>query len=310
MQVIMTNTKSGKAFQGLWPAMFTPVFDNGELNPSALEKLIELLIAQKVDGLYLLGSTGQGFLFSEKQRKRIAEVSLEIINKRLPVIVQVGALNTDESVRLARHAAQCGADGISSVGPIYYASSASMAVEHYRKIATSTELPFFPYQIGSAIMNYEVIERLRQIPNIRGMKLTTSNLVDISNIHNRVDHAWKLFSGADELLCHAALCGTSGAIGTSYNLIGRTCKDIRLRFLKGDVQLGIEFMLCLQRVIEQVLPVVWSFFRRAMLLIHHIDIGRPKPPLLFPDLPWTDEEVVAMVEEMESFSKKEHGVNK
>jgi N-acetylneuraminate lyase len=286
--------------------MFTPVLEDGELNVSSLEKLIELLIVQEVDGLYLLGSTGQGFLFSEKQRKKIAEVSLEIINRRLPVIVQVGAINTEESMRLARHAAQHGADGISSVGPIYYASSANMALEHYRKIATSTDLPFFPYQIGNAIMNSEMIERLRAIPNIRGMKLTTGNLVEISNIHNKVGSAWQLFSGADELLCHAAMCGTAGAIGTTYNLLGSTCKEVRNKFLDGQVKMGIDFMLCLQKLIDEVLPSIWTFFNRAMLLKHGIDIGISKPPLLSPELPWTDEEILEKVEELESFTKKEY----
>lgn len=295
---------NGSIFQGVWPAMFTPVNPDGELNPRELEKLIELLIAENVDGLYLLGSTGQGFLFSEQQRKRIAELSLEIADKRLPVIVQVGALSTDESVRLAKHAAKHGADGISSVGPIYYSASAMMGVEHYTKIARSTDLPFFPYQIGNAIMNDEVIMKLMQIPNIAGLKLTTANLLEISSIHNKTGDAWKLFSGADELLCQAAMCGTSGAIGTTYNLVGGTCKYIRKEFLNGNVELGIEFMLYLQGLIEKIIPVVWSFFDKAMQLKHGITIGNPKAPLLAPPLPWNDEEILTMVNDLENFKKK------
>jgi len=305
----MKKTQPGSKFGGLWPAMFTPINSDSTLNTAALEKLIELLIDQGVDGIYLLGSTGQGFLFNEKQRELITEVAIEVVNKRVPVMVQVGALNTDESVRLAKHAAKRGADGISSVGPIYYASSAAMAIEHYRKIAVATDLPFFPYQIGNALMNAEVVGKLLEIPNIAGMKLTTTNLVDICNIHNRVGDSWRLFSGADELLCHAALCGTAGAIGTTYNLLGSTCKDVRQKFLDGNVELGIEFMLCLQRMFERIMPVIWTFFNRAMILRHSIDIGKPNPPLLFSELPWSDNEVMAMVEELESFSSKEYQVN-
>lgn len=298
----MGKRKSDELFEGVWPALFTPVNDAGELQERELEKLVELMVAQQVDGLYLLGSTGQGFLFSEAQRMRITEATIEIVNRRLPVMVQVGALNTDESVRLARHAAAAGADGISAVGPIYYAASMQMAIAHYSRIAHATELPFFPYQIGKAVaVTDELIQRLLEIPNVRGMKLTTQNLLEISSIHHRAP-GWKLFSGADELLCHAALCGTAGAIGTSYNLIGSTCKYIRSSFLEGEVEQARNFMLAFQHLIEQILPVVWTFFSKAMQLKHGIDIGRPKPPLLPGELPWTDEEVLAMVNGLEQFA--------
>ena len=128
--------------------MFTPVNKQGEPAMDQLEKLVELLISQGMDGLYLLGSTGQGVLFSEDQRKSVASRVIEVTAKRTPVMVQVGALTTDEAVRLAKHAEKNGADAISSVGPIYYGASAGMALEHYRTIAMSTSLPFFPYQLG------------------------------------------------------------------------------------------------------------------------------------------------------------------
>lgn len=288
-------------FQGLWPALFTPVKTDGSLNPGELEKLIELLITQEVDGLYLLGSTGQGFLFSEKERMTIAETTLRLVNGRLPVMVQVGAMNTEESIRLARHAARAGADGISAVGPIYYGASTDMAFEHYRRIAEATDAPFFPYQIGNAV-HPDLITRLLDIPQVRGMKLTTTKLLEISAIRNLAGADWSLFSGADELLCHAALCGTVGAIGTTYNLFGSTCKHIRQRFLEGEVAQATEFMLTFQAFIDKILPTVWTFFDRAMQLRHGVSIGPPKPPLLATTPPWSDAEILAMLDEIDRFA--------
>jgi len=297
-----------KSFQGLWPALFTPVNHKGKLNSKELEKLIELQIKEGVDGFYLLGSTGQGFLFNEKERMRIAEESIAIINGRLPVMVHVGALNTEESVRLAKHAVKVGSDAVSSVGPIYYNATVPMALEHYRRIATATDRPFFPYQLGNFKTTDEFIAGLIEIPNIGGMKLTTGDLLEISSIYQKGRKDWSLFSGADELLCHAALCGTAGAIGTSYNLIGNTCKEIRRSFLEGEVKVGAEFMLFLQKVIEEVLPVIWTFFQRAMILRHGIDIGNPKSPLLAAELPFGDEKVMEMVNKLESYKDRLVGV--
>ncbi len=299
----MNHSVKSNPYHGVWPALFTPVDKEGKLNSRELEKLIEMLVGQQVDGLYLLGSTGQGFLFTEQERMRIAEETIAITNKRLPVMVQVGALNTEESVRLAKHAYKAGADAISSVGPIYYHSTVEMAVQHYYKIASASGLPFFPYQIGAKASD-ELIYRIAEVPNIAGMKLTTVNLLEISSIYEKGRKDWSLFSGADELMCHAALCGTAGAIGTTYNLAGMTCKNIRQGFLNGEVEAANGFMLSLQRIIEKVMPYILSFFRRAIILRHNIDIGEPKPPLLAPPLPISDDEVMELVNELESYNEK------
>lgn len=291
---------STQNFKGVWPALFTPVHANGKLNTPELEKLTELMISQELDGLYLLGSTGQGFLFSEEERKEVAAQTLAIAKERVPVIVHVGALNTEESIRLARHAADHGADGISSVGPIYYGGSSEMAFNHYKRIAEATHLPFFPYQIGGAA-SAEVITRLLDLPQVKGMKLTTDKLLEIGRIKNQAGDKWQLFSGADELMCQAAICGTVGAIGTFYNMFGPTCKHVRASFLEGKVTQAQEFMLTFQAFIDKILPYVWTFINSGMALKYNIHIGPPKPPLIAPEMPWSDDEVLSMMEEIDAF---------
>ncbi len=290
-------------FKGLWPAMFTPVLDDGEPAYEEIEKLVELFISQQMDGLYILGSTGQGILFTEDQRKKVTEVVSKTTSGRVPVIVHVGALTTAESIRLAQHAERCGVDGISSVPPIYYSGNADMALEHYREIASSTGLPFFPYQLGDDSIPgdlYSFIERLLKIPNVTGMKLTTNQLLDISRIHNHAGDQLKLFSGSDELFCHATLCGTDGAIGTFYNLWGVACKHVMSEFVNGNYQLGKEFMLSFQKIIQLVLPNVWPFLRKAMLLKYNIDIGQTKGPLGNAQKEWEDKEVMEIIEQIEA----------
>ena len=292
-----------KEFSGLWPAMFTPVDDNGEPALDQLEKLVELFIAQDLDGLYILGSTGQGVLFTEEQRKRVTKRVSQISSKRIPIIVQVGALTTDESIRLAKHAEKCGVDGISSVGPIYFPGTADIALEHYNRIAGATNLPFFPYQLGDSSKLGDTatfVEKLLEIPNIAGMKLTTNQLLEISSIHNYAGDRLKLFSGSDELFCHASLCGTVGVIGTTYNIWGVECKQILQEFKSGDYGLAKEFMLTFQKQLQLILPNAWTFFRQAMQLKYDIDIGSTKAPLGNTNSQWKDEEVLSIIEKIES----------
>ena len=289
-------------FKGLWSAMFTPTDEAGAPEMGQLEKLVHLLIAQEQDGLYILGSTGQGVLFTEAQRKAVLERVIKVTAGRMPVMVQVGALTTAEAVRLATHAAECGADAISSVAPIYFSGSVANALQHYKKIAAATNLPFFPYQLGNNTMGDIplFIEQLLQIPNIAGMKLTTGQLMEISAIHLQAGDRLKLFSGADELLCHASLCGANGAIGSFYNLWGVACKRVLEAFREGDFELAKNFMLEFQRTILYVLPNIWTFFRKAMQLKYGIDIGRTKAPLGLNQEEWPDEEVLALSDKIEA----------
>lgn len=300
-------------FQGLWPAMFTPVLADGQPNFDELGRLAELLISQDLDGLYILGSTGQGVLFTEEQRKKVTAAVIEVTKGRVPVIVQVGSLTTDESVRLAKHAQNCGVDGISSVGPIYFSGSAAMALEHYKQIATATNLPFFPYQLGDNSIpgdTLSFINKLLEIPNVAGMKLTTNQILDISLIHNHAGDRLKLFSGSDELLCHASLCGTVGAIGTFYNLWGEHCKHVLTAFTNGDYALAKEFMLEFQKTIQLVIANIWPFLRKAMLLKYNIDIGRTKAPLGNTQKEWDEQKVIEIMESLESIVGKLEENNK
>lgn len=293
-------------FQGIWPAMFTPVDENGKPALGELEKLVHVLEKEQVDGLYILGSTGQGILFNEQQRKEIAEIVMSTVSGEIPVMIQVGSLTTMESVRLAEHAAGIGAQAVSSVGPIYFQGSADMVLEHYREIARATDLPFFPYQLGNNSIKgslVDFISQLMDIPQVKGMKLTTSDLLTISNIHNFAGDRLRLFSGADELLCHSSLCGTVGAIGTTYNFWYKECAYVRNAFIRGDFELAKNFMLEFQRIIFELLPNGWTFFRAAMQWKHQVDIGPAVRPVGNHNTTWDAREVERLMLELETAAK-------
>jgi N-acetylneuraminate lyase len=298
----MTNSPIG----GLWPALFTPVDQNGNPDFQQLEKIVELCIKQKLDGLYVLGSTGQGFLFSEKQRMAVTQTVMETVNGAMPVIAQVGALNTRESIRLAQSAQELGVYGISTVGPIYYQSGVQNALEHYKAVGSSIDIPFFPYHIGNHSVfggdARKYIDQILTLPNIAGMKLTTQNLYEVSLIHILSQDKLILFSGADELFCQATLCGTVGAIGSFFNLWGEECKFVREEFIKGNFELGNRFMLTFQEIIYEVLPNIWSFFHQAMLLKHDVNIGLPNPPLGLGNAEWKEKDILDIFDRISAVS--------
>jgi N-acetylneuraminate lyase len=218
-------------------------------------------------------------------------------------------MTTQESVRLAKHAASFKVDGISSVAPVYYGStdgSSGMALKHYETIASATDLPFFPYQLGSTSFSDGLsgfINKLLKMPNMTGMKLTTNNLLEISTISYSTKGKLVLFSGADELMCHAALCGTTGAIGSYYNVFGPECQYVRQSFLNGNVGLATDFMLVFQEMIAETLPNIWTFFRQSIQMRYGVDIGPSVAPVGNTNKVLEEKNVAAWIEKVVNAAK-------
>ncbi|MCA9094404.1 MAG: dihydrodipicolinate synthase family protein [Planctomycetaceae bacterium] len=286
-----------KQFSGVWPAMLTPITPNGDVNLPAIDQLVELFVSQQLGGLYITGSTGQWPLLGPDRRRQIVERTTKASSGRIPVMVHVGANSTEESVALAKQAGTAGADAVSAVAPPYYPYSADAVFEHYRRIGESTELPLYVYHLSNTnVLNLDAedyVARLLKLPNIAGMKFTDGNLFQLGLLQAAARGKLQLFSGADEVLCQAVLCGTIGAIGTFYNVWGTTCKKMRQAVVTGDVASGTEFMLRFQSALAKVIRSagIFKFLRRAMQLKYDIDVGLPIPPLGAADREWSDDDV-------------------
>ena len=296
-----------RKYHGVWPAMLTPLDSAGQPALGETEKLAELFVHQKLDGIYLLGSTGQGPLLSVPERRAVAECVVRTTAGRIPVMVHVGAVSTDDSVALAQHASRIGAEAISSVGPIYYRSGTEAVFEHFRQIGAAGGLPFFVYHLSSvntlSLGGREYVDRLLGLPNIAGMKFTDGDLYQLGLICAYAGDRLHVFSGADELLCQAAMTGACGAIGTFYNVWGPACRAARQAFVSGSVAAGSRFMTVFQLALDEIIASqsTWTFLRAAMRVKYRIEIGPCRSPLGVSDRPWKDadvERVLAMVDEV------------
>jgi len=292
-------------FAGIWPAMVTPTTADGRPALDVCERLADLFARQKLGGIYVVGSTGQWPLFTLEERKAIAERVVQAASKRLPVMVHVGAAATADAVALTGHAARIGADAISAVGPIYYQHSADAVFDYYRRIASATDLQLFAYHLSGVnklpLGPREYAERLLAIPTVAGMKITDQDLYPFGLIRALAGDRLQLFSGADEVMCHAVLSGAVGAIGSFYNLWGESCARARAATEAGDIAAGRAFMLRFQTAIADVMDGggMWSFLRAAMRLKYGIDIGLPRHPLGATDREWGDAEVERIVERVD-----------
>ncbi len=164
--------------RGALAAAVTPLRDGGAaLDDDALGPLADFYAAAGLDGVLALGTTGEGILLSMPERKLAAERYLESADGRFAVAVHCGAQTTADTVALAAHAAEKGADAVAVIGPPYYAFDAEALAEHFAAAARACEpTPFYLYEFAARTgyaVPAEVIDRLRETtPNLRGLKVS------------------------------------------------------------------------------------------------------------------------------------------
>lgn len=197
--------------------MVTPFDENEKLDEKRLRAVINFLIERKLEGLYITGSTGESFLMSSDERKRVVEVTVDEVRGRIPIIAHIGAIGTHTSIDLAQHAEKSGVDAISSVPPFYWGFSPDQIYGYYADITASTSLPMLAYNVPMAALGFDVIKRLAGIEGLIGVKYTATTHHEIIRIKEEIGKDFVVFSGADEMAMSGLAFGADGIIGSFYN---------------------------------------------------------------------------------------------
>jgi len=164
--------------RGALAAAVTPLTDAGEaLDEDAFVPYVEFLAAGGVDGLLALGTTGEGFLLPLEQRRRAAQLFVEAAGERLQVAIHCGAQSTWDTVELAAHAADVGADGVAVMAPPYFPLDQQALLAHLSAAARAcAPTPFYVYEFAARSgypVPLAVVQELREVaPNFRGLKVS------------------------------------------------------------------------------------------------------------------------------------------
>jgi dihydrodipicolinate synthase/N-acetylneuraminate lyase len=199
--------------RGALAAAVTPLRD-GRLDAGAVGSYVDFLAGYGLDGLLVLGTTGEGVMFPPAHRIEIARAYVEAAAGRLQVAVHCGAQTTHDTVALAEHAAADGADAVAVIAPPYFALDAEELFAHFEAAARAcAPLPFYLYEFearsGYAIP-LAVIERLRErAPNLAGMKVSDSPW---ERLEPYLVEGLDVFVGAESLLVRGLAAGAVGAV--------------------------------------------------------------------------------------------------
>lgn len=269
-------------FQGIIPAILTPYDESGDISERAARKLVRHLLGKRVDGFYVGGSTGEGFLLSAGERELLLEVIIDEVRGTVPVIAHVGAMDTATSVKLTKHAARVGADAVSSVAPFYYKHGTEQVRGHYLDIAQAADIPLilyhFPAMTGvqSTVRFYE---ELSKVDHIVGVKFTSKDTFELQQLIEACGPDFRVFNGPDECLLAGLAVGCCGAIGSTYNIMPRLFTQLYSKFKAGEMAEALRLQAKANRVIAELLKYDFIAFEREILRLQGIDTGRPRKPI-------------------------------
>lgn len=224
-------------FQGAIVAIVTP-FKNGQLDEEAYRQLIEFQIENGTHGIVPCGTTGESATLSHTEHKRVVEICIDQVKKRVPVIAGTGSNNTAEALELTRHAQDAGADAALMITPYYNKPTQEGLYQHYKKIAEAASIPIVVYNVpGRTSLNLlpETVARLAEFPNIVGIKEATGDLKQGAKVIELCGDRITVLSGDDFTALPLMAVGGKGVISVISNVVPRDMAQMCDAFLGGNL---------------------------------------------------------------------------
>lgn len=291
--------------KGLIDAPFTPFYANGEVNLEPIERYANMLKKNGLQGVFINGSSGEGYMLTEDERMKLAEAWVKAAPEGFKVIVHVGSTCVNSSRRLAEHAQTIGAFGIGAMAtPFPKIGRIEELVKYCVEIASGApNLPFYYYHIpafnGAFLSMVELLKAVDgRIPNFAGIKYTYESLYEYNQCRLYANGKFDMLHGQDEtILPCLAMGGAQGGIGGTTNYNGKCLTGILKAWEEGNIEEARQ----LQNFAQEVINVICHYRgnivggKRIMKLIG-LDLGPNRTP--FQNI--TDEEEKALKAELDA----------
>lgn len=269
-------------FKGLFSALLTPFNNNGSINKNSLKQLVDFNIENGIDGFYVGGSTGEGLMLTNEERKEVFEYAIEANDGRKTMIAHVGTLSTDAAIDMAKRAEELGYDAISAVAPYYYSFGLDAVIGYYNDIANSTELPMIIYNFpnsGGFSLTKEIANKLFENEKFIGIKHTSSDMFALQQF-KQLERDIIVYNGFDETLLAGLAMGADGAIGSTYNFMGRKFKKIMKDFKEGRLAEAQKGQNEADEIICEMIKYGVFQSEKAILTEMGIEMGECRKPFL------------------------------
>jgi len=266
--------------QGVIAVVLTPFDKEENIDYSALERLIEFMLSKGVHGLFPCGSFSLGPLMSSEERKKVLEFTVKVNRNRVPIIAQIGAINTQTAVELARHAQSLEVDAIASIPPFYIPTDEEAVYAHFKDIIEAVNIPVYAYNNlwTGRIISPGLLKRLIKL-GYQGMKDAGENFPLYCQYLWESPASFNLLMGTEKLALPALTMRARGFTSGTVNAFPELNVELFRLFKEGKLDQAAKLQQKILKLVEilSMGPEISTMY--TCVNLRGIKFGQPRRPL-------------------------------
>lgn len=248
-------------FKGSGVAIITPFNENG-IDYEKLRELLEWHIKESTDAIVICGTTGEATTMTEQEKKDAIKFTVDVVNKRIPVIAGTGGNNTNTSIEMSLYAESVGVDGLLIITPYYNKTNAEGLLMHFKAINNAVKTPIILYNVPSRTnMNItpESLLKLTELNNVVAIKEASGDMSQVAKMKALCGDKIDIYSGNDDQIIPILSLGGIGVISVAANIIPKIVHDMCDLYLNGDcfkaTKLQLDYLELMNNLFIETNPI-------------------------------------------------------
>lgn len=268
--------------EGSIVALVTPFNEDGSVNFEKLKELVDWHIANKTDGILILGTTGESSTMTHQEDDDVVACVIEHAAGRVPIIVGAGSNDSHTQLEKSVKYEKMGADGLLLISPYYNKANRQGLINHFKLSADAVNIPIILYNIPGRTglsIPVDVVEELSHHPMIQGIKEASGNLSYATDVAKLLNDDFKMYSGNDDIIVPMLSIGASGVISVLADILPEETHTLVRSYLDGDTKTARDIQLKYLDLIHKLFIEVNPIPVKEAMNLMGMNVGGYRLPL-------------------------------